>query len=124
MLQSFNHFHSDPHSSGAKLRRSIETMCSELNFKEKNLHAMLSSMEKEFPREAQLLDSLKLLGNAASHRDSVSEEDLLDAFEVQEYVLGLFDRIKEKKEVEETSKRLMEKFGKKPNKPIPQLTIL
>lgn len=119
VLQSFNHFHSDLSSSGAKLRRSIEKMCLELGFKEKNLHATISSMQKDFPTEAELLHSLKLIGNEATHKDSVNEEDLLDAFEVQDFVLGLFDRIKAKKEVEETSKRLMQKFEKKSDKPIP-----
>ncbi len=113
VLQSFNHFHSDLSSSGAKLRRSIERMCSELGFKEKNLHSSISSMEKEFPREAKLFNSLKLIGNEATHGYTVNEEDLLDAFEVQDFVLGLFDRIKEEREIEEKSRKLEEKFKTK-----------
>jgi hypothetical protein len=116
VLQSFNHFHSDISSSGAKLRRSIERLCSELGFKEKNLHCSISAMEKQFPEEAGLLHSLKLLGNEATHSDSVNEEDLLDAFEVQEFVLGVFDRTNAKKQVENTAKKLRLKFDKTPNK--------
>jgi hypothetical protein len=112
VLQSFNHFHSDLSSSGAKLRRSIEKLCSELGFKEKNLHCSISSMEKQFPEEADLLHSLKLLGNEATHSDSVNEEDLLDAFEVQEFVLGLFERIKDKKQIADTANKLKQKFNK------------
>jgi hypothetical protein len=112
VLQSFNHFHSDLPSSGAKLRRSIEKLCSELGFKEKNLHCSISAMEKQFPEEANLLHSLKLLGNEATHSDSVNEEDLLDAFEVQEFVLGVFERIKTKKQAEETANKLKLKFNK------------
>ena len=62
LLQAFNHYHSDLCSSGTKLRRSIEKLCHELGFKEKKLHYSLSSLEKVYPREGQLLNSLKLLG--------------------------------------------------------------
>jgi hypothetical protein len=69
-------------------------------------------MEKQFPEEADLLHSLKLLGNEATHSDSVNEEDLLDAFEVQEFVLGLFERIKDKKQIADTANKLKQKFNK------------
>lgn len=111
VLQSFNHFHSDLLSSGAKLRRSIEKLCYELGFKEKNLHFSITAMEKQFPDEAQLLHSLKLLGNEATHAGSVNEEDLLDAFEVQEFALGVFERIKTKKQAEDTANKLRLKFS-------------
>lgn len=112
VLQSFNHFHSDLASSGAKLRRSIEKLCLELGFKEKNLHCSLSAMEKDYPEEVELLHSLKLLGNEATHSDEVNEDDLLDAFEVEEFVLGLFERTQEKKQIVETAKKLKQKFNK------------
>lgn len=67
-------------------------------------------MAKTFPTEAKLLHSLKLLGNEATHSDSVKEEDLLDAFEVQEFVLGLFNRIEAQKQVESKANKLMLKF--------------
>jgi len=112
VLQSFNHFHSDLLTSGAKLRRSIEKLCSELGFKGKTLHGSISAMTEKFPREAELLHSLKLLGNEATHADSVSEEDLLNAFEIQEYVLGMFERIEAEKRAEEKAKKLMNKFDR------------
>ena len=111
-LQAFNHFHSDICSSGAKLRRSIEKLCSELGFNEKSLHFSISEMAKTFPTEAKLLHSLKLLGNEATHSDSVKEEDLLDAFEVQEFVLGLFNRVEAQKQVENKANKLMLKFDR------------
>jgi Domain of unknown function (DUF4145) len=116
VLQSFNHFHSDISSSGAKLRRSIEKLCSELGFKERNLHSSISAMEKQFPKEAGLLQSLKLLGNEATHSDTVNEEDLLDAFEVQEFVLGMFERVEAEKLVEDKANKLRLKFDKESNK--------
>jgi Domain of unknown function (DUF4145) len=113
VLQSFNHFHSDICSSGANLRRSVEKLCFDLGYKEKNLHRSISAMEKQFPREAVLLHSLKLLGNEAAHSDMVNEEDLLDAFEVQEFVLGIFDRIKTEEIIKDKANKLKHKFENK-----------
>ena len=115
VLQSFNHFHSDICTSGAKLRRSIEKLCSELGFNEKNLHSSITAMGAQFPREAELLHSLKLLGNEATHADSVNEEDLLNAFEVQEYVLGMFERIEAERQADEKAKNLKIKFDRPKN---------
>lgn len=109
-LQAFNHFHADICSSGAKLRRSIEKLCVELGYHEKSLHFSLEKMAEKFPTEAKLLHSLKLLGNEATHSDSVNEEDLLDAFEVQEFVLGLFERVEAHRAVESKAKKLLLKF--------------
>lgn len=112
VLQSFNHFHCDLPSSGAKLRRSMEKLCVELGIKEKTLHNSLTAMEKSFPKEAGLLQSLKLLGNEATHADSVTEEDLLDAFEVQEFVLEMFDRIETEKQIEDKANKLRARFDR------------
>lgn len=115
LLQAFNHYHSDLCSSGTKLRRSIEKLCHELGFQEKNLHCSLSSLEKAHPREGRLLNSLKLLGNEAVHSDMVNEEDLLDAFEVQEFVLGIFERIREENKIQEKANKLLLKYDKQSN---------
>lgn len=112
VLQAFNHFHADTFSSGTKLRRSIEKLCQEMGFKGRNLHDSITEMAKSYPQEARLLNSLRLLGNDATHSDAVSEEDLLDAFEVQEFVLGIFERDKLKKQAEETAAKLTSKFDK------------
>lgn len=113
VLQSFNHFHSDISSSGAKLRRSVEKLCATLGFQERNLHLSISAMEKQFPEEANFLHSLKLLGNEATHADSVHEQDLLDAFEVLDFVLGVYDRIEAKKLIDEKAQKLRLKFDRK-----------
>ena len=125
VLQAFNHFHSDLNSSGAKLRHAIEKICAELGYKEKNLHATITSMTKNFPKEAKHLHSIKLLGNEASHAGGVEEEDLLNAFAVLEYVLGVFDRIKEEEALNLNSNKLIEKFDKKAStKQIAQRTVV
>lgn len=113
ILQAFNHFHSDLNSSGAKLRHAIEKMCAELGYKEKNLHATITAMAKDFPKEAKYLHSIKLLGNEASHAGGVEEKDLLNAFTVLEYVFGIFNRIKEEEILNISADKLVEKFDKK-----------
>lgn len=113
MLQAFNHFHSDLSSSGAKLRRSVEKLCLELGYKEKNLHFTISALQKDHPTEGGLLNSLKLLGNEAAHSDSVDESDILNAFEVQEVILDIFPRVKLRKLAEENAAKLIQKFQNK-----------
>lgn len=83
-----------------------------MGFKGRNLHDSITEMAKSYPQEAHLLNSLRLLGNDATHSDAVSEEDLLDAFEVQEFVLGIFERDKLKKQAEKTAAKLTSKFDK------------
>ena len=114
LIQAFNHFHSDLTSSGTKLRRAIERLCLDLGFKEKNLHFSITSMGKEYPQESEFLDSLKLLGNESVHEGKVNEHDLLDAFEVMDYVLQLYDRKKYLEIANMKALKLKEKFNKKP----------
>ena len=112
MLQAFNHYHSDVSSSGAKLRRAIEKLCGELGCEGRNLHRRIENLGEKFPKESKWLSSIKLLGNEASHSDSVNESDLLDAFEVFEVVLKLFERIKNERDAEKLMLKLDDKFKK------------
>lgn len=113
ILQAFNHFHSDITSSGTKLRRGIEKMCSDLGFKEKNLHASISSLSKMYPKEGALLHSLKLLGNDAVHSDNLEIYDLLNAFEIIDFVLHLYERVAQEKVINEKALELEKKFANK-----------
>jgi len=113
ILQAFNHFHCDLNSSGMKLRRSIENLCDELGVKKRTLHDSIIELGNTHPTEAKLLNSLKLVGNEATHSDTVTEEDLLDAFEVQYFVLNIFKRNQEAKKVQESANRLLNKFDKR-----------
>lgn len=113
ILQAFNHFHSDITSSGTKLRRVVEKMCFDLGFKEKNLHASISSLSKIYPKEGALLHSLKLLGNDAVHSDNLEIRDLLNAFEIIDFVLHLYERVAQEKMINEKALELEEKFAKK-----------
>lgn len=112
LIQAFNHFHSDLTSSGAKLRRAIEKMCLDLGYQQKNLHFAITDMSKDYPNEAQFLNSLKLVGNEATHADQIDENDLLDAFDVMDYVHRLYDRKKDLEVANMKALKLHDKFSK------------
>lgn len=111
MLQAFSHFHSDSSSSGSKLRRAIEKLCLEMGAKGKDLHSRIGSLNSRYPKEVALLNALRLLGNEASHADAVSQEDLLDAFEVMDFILSVFKREEHGRYLDEKANKLNEKFS-------------
>lgn len=92
VLQAFQHFHSDPTASGAKIRRAMEKVCEALGYKKRTLHESIEALSQEHPLEAKWLRTLKLVGNEASHADRVAEEDLLASFQVLKAVLDVFRR--------------------------------
>ncbi|HAS6359609.1 TPA: DUF4145 domain-containing protein [Vibrio vulnificus] len=112
LLSSFNHYFSDTCSAGNRLRRAIEKLCAELGFSQGNLHRRIQSMAKEFPQEARWLESLKLVGNEATHADRVSEDDLLDSYKVFEVVLDIFRRKQLDPEIDSTVLKLENKYKK------------
>ncbi|RWX52721.1 DUF4145 domain-containing protein [Photobacterium chitinilyticum] len=92
LLKAFNYFHSDISSSGSKLRRAMEKLCNESGCTERNLNRNIQEFAKLYPQEGRWLKSLKLVGNEATHSDGVSEQDILDSFEIFEVVLDIFRR--------------------------------
>lgn len=112
LLSSFNHYFSDTCSAGSRLRRAIEKLCAELGFSQGNLHRRIQSMAKEFPQEARWLEPLKLVGNEATHADSVSEDDLLDSYQVLEVVLDIFRRKQLDPEIDSAALKLESKYKK------------
>ncbi len=112
LLSTFSYFYCDINSSGNKLRRALERFCTELGYSEKNLHRNIEAFTKDTPLEGSWLQSLKLVGNEATHADGVTAEDLLDALSVFEVVLDIFRRRKIDPEMSETVKRLNKQFQK------------
>jgi hypothetical protein len=112
LLSSFNHFFADTCSAGNRLRRAMEKLCSELGYNQGNLHRRIQSMAKEYPQEARWLESLKLVGNEATHADNVTEDDLLDSYKVFEVVLDIFRRQQIEPEIDNTVLKLESKYKK------------
>lgn len=111
LLRSFNYFHSDLAASGAKLRRAIEQMCSELGFKEKTLHRSIELLSTKYPEEGAWLQALKLVGNEATHSDGVDEQDLLHSFKIFSGALDIFRRKKLSADLAVTVPKITQKFG-------------
>ncbi|PMN12908.1 hypothetical protein BCT39_08975 [Vibrio lentus] len=112
LLSSFNHYFFDTCSAGSRLRRAIEKLCVELGFSHGNLHRRIQNMAKEFPQEARWLESLKLVGNEATHADRVSEDDLLNSYKVFEVVLDIFRRKHLDPEIDNTVLKIENKYKK------------
>lgn len=76
-----------------------------------SLHARIDAFAKHEPTIGPHLMALKWLGNAGSHNREVSQNDLLDAFEIMEHALGeIIDRRSAK--VAALAKKLTKKHGR------------
>lgn len=107
---SFKHFHFDPPSAAAKLRRAIEKFCQDNNAKGNNLHRMIESLRSTRPEEAEYLLSLKLVGNEGTHSDGVDEADLLHAYKLFQFVLEFYDRKARFQETKQDHDKINQKF--------------
>ena len=93
--KSFSLFLVDCDSCGNKIRISIEALLDELgiekenpkNDKTYNLHQRIEKYQKINANLGELMLSIKWIGNYGSHDDSISKSDLLDAYEMINYIL-------------------------------------
>lgn len=113
LLGAFSYFHIDTNSSANKLRRAIEHFCRELNGGNAKLAHQIQKLKKTYPLEADLLDTLRLVGNEGTHSDGVDEDDLLTAFRIFEEVLTIFKKQEILNEMKLNQKVLTDKFDKK-----------
>lgn len=108
LIASFEHFFSDIEASANRLRVSIEILCDELKvikqrritntksgitkIQKLTLHARIEELKKTKPEIAELLLSVKHIGNEASHNSSIKKSDLLDGYSFVQKVLNkLYD---------------------------------
>jgi hypothetical protein len=113
LLGAFSYFHVDTSSSANKLRRAIEKFCAELGVEGNNLGRQIEQLKKSHSVEADLLNTLRLVGNEGTHSDGVLEDDLLMAFDIVEEVLTIFPRLDKLKRLKAPQAILSEKFDKK-----------
>jgi hypothetical protein len=113
LLGAFSYFHFDTNSSANKLRRVIEKICAELDVEGSNLGRQIEQLKKSYPVEANLLNTLRLVGNEGTHSDGVLEDDLLLAFDIVEEVLTIFPRLAKLKKLKTPQAKLLDKFDKK-----------
>lgn len=125
---SFSLFWGHSSSSGNQLRQALELVMDEqkVNKTKKtkkgieirlNLHERLEEFGKikngKYKELADALTSLKLIGNFGSHYNALSREDLLDAYEIFDYVLDqLYVADERKNKVKVLTTQIKNKYGK------------
>lgn len=98
LLASFALFWGDATACAGRLRIALEELMTYLGMQslsrqtkpqsKPRLHAAIESFAKNNPVLGAQLMALKWLGNTGSHDSSVSQSDLLDAFEILEHALS------------------------------------
>lgn len=98
IVSSFNLFFTDPSASANSVRKTVEAILTHQgvkrfhnnNGKRKKiiLHNRIQIYEKTNPTVAQMLFAVKWIGNEGSHSGEIKKNDLLDAYEILEIILG------------------------------------
>jgi hypothetical protein len=101
---SFRLFWSDQAASAGRVRVSLERLMDHYKIPKRikgkdgkyqlsKLHRRIEQFSNSRSATGEKLMALKWLGNTASHQGDVSRKDLLDGFEILEYLLAeLFDQ--------------------------------
>ena len=94
---SFQLFFSDAPAAANHVRKTIESILTDRGIKRFssvkgkrksiNLHGRIVEFEKKDPENAKKLFAIKWLGNEGSHTDTITKNDVLDAYEILEFVL-------------------------------------
>lgn len=86
---SFDDFWSDQLSSANAIRRSLELLMDNLNVADKGkLHQRIENYKRINPSIANMLLAIKWIGNSGSHGETLTKDDLLDAYEILEVCLN------------------------------------
>jgi hypothetical protein len=85
---AFGHFWNDFSSCTNAIRRSVEVLLNDINVVYfEILDQRIKAYQKQNKDIGDKLMSIKWIGNAGSHKDKPTKDDLLDAFEILEYCL-------------------------------------
>jgi hypothetical protein len=86
---SFNHYWNDTSAAANALRRSLEFLLDYLGLPNKGiLSQRLKGYQQADPQMVTRLSAIRIFGNAGSHKDTISKEELLDAYTVYEACLN------------------------------------
>jgi len=107
LKNSFSHYFSDLPSCANKIRICIEILMNELKVKKQvqkvnkrrklSLHERILEFEKTNPKIAENLLAIKWIGNSASHSMmDLTQDDVLDAYEIMEFSLNILFSKKER----------------------------
>jgi len=85
---AFGAFWSLPASCAGRIRVVLEHLMNHIGVQGNDLHSKLDAFAKNDPAVGAQLMALKWLGNSGSHVGEVSQDDLLNAFEILEHSLS------------------------------------
>lgn len=118
LVKSFSLFFSDLSSAANKIRISVELLMNEFNVPPSHyLDARIKEFEKTHVDIAGKLLATKIIGNSGSHVAEISKDDVIDAYEIMDYVLEeLYTRKARQAEVHTIAANIVakEKQRKKP----------
>ena len=115
--ESFLLFWIDCSSAGNKIRKALESLMDILNIDKCKLHSRIEKFgkieNKKYKDLSEMLMGVKWLGNFGSHKEGLKKEDLLDAYEVLDFVLHeIFIKDDYTKKVKSKAKNLEIKYKK------------
>lgn len=109
--EAFALFWADPSSCGNKIRKTLEILMDKMGVQKKNLHDKIVEFglieNLKYKELSKLLIGVKWFGNYGSHRDGLSRRDVLDAFDVLNFVVyNLFAKELYQKDIETKAEKL------------------
>nr|WP_284709341.1 DUF4145 domain-containing protein [Marinobacter sediminum] len=112
---------SDPASAANIVRRSLEALLDELEVekvngkgKKLNLFQRIALFEHQVPDLTGMLNAIRFVGNEGSHSGDVSRADLMDSYEILDYVLDdLYLRSKTRARVQRLSQKVSSSYSNK-----------
>ena len=122
---AFRLFLSDQAAAAGRVRVSLERLLDHYripkrlkggdgNFYDLNLHKRIEKFSEKESSVGEKLIALKWLGNTASHQGDVSRDDLLDGFEILEYLLAQLFEKERAVHVAKLARRLTRKHKRHP----------
>lgn len=118
--KSFELFFADPHSAANHIRTALEKILDYLkvrkyrNIKGKrigiSLHKRIGLLQKKYTQFEKQFLAIKWLGNTGSHGSQITIDDIIDSYEILDYLLDeLFDQ--KSRSIEKLSRTINKKRG-------------
>jgi hypothetical protein len=111
MIKSFGLFFNDLSSAANKIRIAVELLLNEFGIAASvYMDRRIKEFKKIQPDVADKLSATKIIGNSGSHVAEISRDDVIDAYEMMEFVFDeLFTRKVRKVEVESIASKIVAK---------------
>lgn len=102
--KAFSHYWYDLSASANSIRTAVELIMDEQGIPDNTLHARIESYEAKNTECATKLMAVKWIGNAGSHSSEISQDDILDGFDLIHFVIDtLYDRPNRDKHLDQLS---------------------